>query len=683
MVEGPMTHPPLELCFIWHMHQPDYRDESGQMTMPWVFLHAIKDYYEMPWHLMRFSQIRATFNLTATLIEQLELCADPVKNDRFFSRWILPPERLDADERANVVRLCRSAQFETMVRPLRRFEALYHKKTYSDAELLELEVLFVLAWCSQALRRENPVVRELVARGEGFTQHDKERLLETLSTFVEGILPYYAECERQGRIALSTTPYNHPILPLLLDVENARRADPETTLPEAPLSLRDDAVAQIEKAQALFRRVFGHDPAGFWPAEGAVDEASAELYRKHGIGWIATDEAILFRSLGSGDRRALYRPYRYNGLTVAFRDHGLSDLIGFTYRFKPAAEAAKHFIRALEPIAAESETTPTVFVILDGENAWEFYENNAFDFFSELYGRIESLPWCRTVTMDTVAGQTASALEKLAPGSWIRGDFSTWIGQPEKNHAWELIYQTKRDVALLVEAPFDAETSAAIGRHFLTAECSDWFWWYGDDHATDFAEEFDALFRANLIAIYRLAGLPPPADLLVPVFSKRSTADFLTEPQAPITPSIDGAETSFFEWLGSGRIEEHRLFSTMDGVRGPIERILFGHDDARVYVAFEGDVASLAVEEGYLSVAIEESQRHLRFACDRPTRGKEAECAFGERIELALSRSLFGGSDIVHLRFEIGVAERIVQTLPGYGTLRIDMSEDYARHWFV
>jgi hypothetical protein len=444
--------------------------------------------------------------------------------------------------------------------------------------------------------------------------------------------------------------------------------------------LEDDAVEQIRRAVALYREVFGRDPKGFWPAEGAVDERSVALYREHGLAWIATDEAILFRSLGKDDRAALYRPYRFSDVTIGFRDHALSDLIGFTYRYKPAHEAAAHFMRSLEPIAPEKGT---VFVILDGENAWEFYEDNALAFFTELYGRLETASWCRTVTMDEVAERKdAVALERLAPGSWIHGNFNTWAGHREKNRAWELIYQTRRDVDHY-PGTVSPRAEAAIRRHFLAAECSDWFWWYGDDHATEFAEEFDALFRGHLIAIYRELGMTPPSDLFVPIITHRSGTDFLRPPQSPISPRIDGKETFFFEWLGSGCVDETKVFSTMDRVRGPVERILFGHDDTRAYFAFEGATASLPRETTRLIVIVEETHTKLELPFVSPPEEGDVEMAIGERLELSLSRSLFGGNGRVHLRFEIVEGDTIVQTLPGYGALALDLDETYEENWFV
>lgn len=676
-----MEEKSLNLSFYWHMHQPDYRGSEGVMTMPWVFLHAIKDYYEMPWLLSRYQGLKATFNITAPLIEQLNLYREPLKYDYFLSLWVLHPSLLEEADKQWVLKTCKSTQYETMVKSLERFDTLYCKEELTDAEFIDLEVVFMLAWCGHYLRQENPLVKKLIEKKEGYTQSDKTELLNTLCLFVETILPFYAALQNKGVISLSTTPYNHPILPLLIDIENAKRANPHTVLPDNPLSMREDAIEQVERSIALYEQTFGSKPTGFWPAEGAVDEASVAIYQERGLRWIATDEAILFRSLGEESRSNLYKPYRFRDMTIGFRDHGLSDLIGFTYRFKPGYEAADHFVRALEPIAAQ-EDDATVFVILDGENAWEFFENNGYDFFTTLYERLMKTPWCTTVTMDEISEfKNVQKLEKLAPGSWINGNFNTWSGHPEKNRAWELIYQTRRDVDNFF-GTISAEIGEKIKFHFLASQCSDWFWWYGDDHITEFALEFDALFREHLTTIYRLLDMQPPSDLFEPIMKHKGSASFLLKPQCSISPQIDGNNYSFFDWLGSGSIDERMIYSTMDRVRGPIDIIYYGHNESSVFLAFEGDMRSLDMFEMKLQITVEETGEHLSFDMDRAFEGGD-RLAVGERLELALARSHFGAFASIHLRFEIIQGDRIVQTMPGFGSLFIDLDEIYAKNWFV
>ncbi|MEA2048132.1 MAG: glycoside hydrolase family 57 protein [Campylobacterota bacterium] len=678
-----MSKPSLKLSFFWHMHQPDYRNSDGVMSMPWVFLHAIKDYYEMPWLLTQYKGLKATFNITAPLIEQLNLYQAPLKNDYFLSLWEQHPSKLSEEERSWLIKTCKSTQYETMIKPLEYLSLLYHKKEMSDEEIIDFEILFMLAWCGNYLRQKNSMVQALFKKGEGFTQLDKQQLLQVLCDFIATILPFYASLQKEGVISLSTTPYNHPILPLLLDMNNAKRANKHTTIVSNPISMREDAIEQVERSIALYEETFGQRPTGFWPAEGAVDEESVEIYKERGISWIATDEAILFRSLEDEHRANLYKAYDHNGMCIGFRDHGLSDLIGFNYRFKSGEDASDHFMQVLEPIALQDDAT--LFVILDGENAWEFFENNAYDFFTALYERFSTTSWCKTVTMDEVsADPTKGVLETLAPGSWIHGNFDTWSGHSEKNRAWELIYQTRRDVDNY-HSDISDEIAKKIKFHFLASECSDWFWWYGDDHVTEFGLEFDKLFRGHLIAIYQLLRMHPPADLFVPIISHKSTGSFLLKPQSAISPTIDGNRSAFFEWLGAGCIDESKLYSTMDRVRGPIEKIYYGHDSHNIFLAFEGDMVSIQNSHLNLEVIIEETGEHLNYSLNMLTSHKDNETrlAMGERLELGLTNEDFKTYRTLHLRFEIVEGKDIIQTMPGYGALYIDLDETYAENWFV
>ncbi len=671
----------MRLAFLWHMHQPDYRDESGVMEMPWVFLHAIKDYVDMPWLLSRHPRLKATFNLTPSLIEQLKLLeSEGIAADRFLSLWTKDPSDLQVEERRWLIKLCKSSQRQTMVAPLPRYAELYEQTEYTDRELIELEVLFLLAWSGNYLRYSDRGIQRLLRKGRGYDASDKKTLLETLTAFIPTVLPFYRKRLEAGQIAVSTTPLKHPILPLLIDMQNARLSNPKTPLPEHPLSLEEDARIHVERAIELYREVFGRDPLGFWPAEGAVDPKSVALYKEKGVRWIATDEAILFASLGSSERSALYRPYRHQGVQIAFRDHGLSDLIGFTYRYWDAERAAEDFLQHLEAIEHGTKD-PVVSVILDGENAWEFFPENGRPFFEALYRRLDATDGYRTVTMDEYAEEDARELPRLHPGSWINGCFDTWVGHPQKNAAWEMIYQTRRDLKHH-EKELDAATRERIRYHFLAAECSDWFWWYGDDHHTDYAEEFDALFRAHLIDIYRLAGLAVPSALYLPLVGHRDHHALVDAPKFPISPVIDGRVSSFFEWLGAGRSDESRLYSTMEGLRGPVKTLYWGEDDSSVYLRFDGEMERLG-DDARLLLYPDESSAPLMLPLDGHSLPQGVRLAKDEILEVALDKALFGKLRTLHLRLELEKDGRIVQTLPASGELTLDLQDDFSENWFV
>ncbi|WP_456450544.1 glycoside hydrolase family 57 protein [Hydrogenimonas sp.] len=674
----------LSLNLFWHMHQPDYRNKSGDMHMPWVFLHAIKDYYEMPWLLSRAQGLKATFNVTPPLLEQLLIYIDEgPKRDIFLSLWLKEPRQLSSQERRFVEKICHSAQLDTMVRPFRRYLELYHRDDLSDEEFVELEVLFVLAWCGNYLRENVEEVARLVQKGHGYTQADKGSLLESLLGFLPRVVAIYKEMLEAGRIALATTPYNHPILPLLLDMNNARISNPATPIPPNHFPLPEDAVAQVEGAIELYERLFGRKPAGFWPAEGAVDEKSVAIYKEMGLRWIATDEAILFKSLGHDERAALYRRQGFGGLFIAFRDHGLSDLIGFTYRYWEGEKAAADFVSRLRAIY-DADPDAVVSVILDGENAWEFYPHNAFDFFDALYRRLEKLEWCRTVTMDELAEGATDTLSKLHPGSWIYGTFDTWVGHPEKNAAWELLFQTKGDY-LHHEKELDAETKANIQAHFLAAECSDWYWWYGEDHYTEYAAEFDELFRSHLIAVYEKMGLMPPANLFKPIAGdKKDLHALVNEPKFSIQPIVDGRVTSFFEWLGSGMIDESRAFSTMDKVRGPVKRLYWGENRDALFLRLDGDMEVLRTATLRIFAKGERVETSIEIDLATTPLHGDISAAADRIVEVGINKRLhFQGARQVRLRLEVAKGDEVLQVLPGVAELTVDLSENYASHWFI
>ena len=665
------------------MHQPDYRDSQGVMQMPWVFLHAIKDYYDMPWMMARHENMKATFNITSPIIEQLPLYYHtPEQSDKFLNIWLNNPSHLEENDRNWLIKICKSTQFDTMVKPLPRYEELYTREHFNNAELIDLEVVFMLAWCGVYLRQNSAVVHELMSKQRHFNDEDKAALLDELSVFVQGIFEYYKQLHQEGKITIATTPLNHPILPLLMDMKNATRANIHTNIPKDYVKLEEDALLQIQRAQELFKETFAYDADGFWPAEGGVDESSVKLLSSCGVNWIATDEEILFKSLGSSSRDTLYHPYKYENMCIGFRDHYLSDLIGFNYRHQNSIEASQHFIGELEKVN-DSNSDATLFVILDGENAWEFYHNNAFDFFDALYTQLNTSSWCKTLSMDEVKVLPAKKLSSLAAGSWIHGSFDTWVGDSEKTKAWEMIFLTKRDYARHKET-LDETSKSKIVEHFLAAECSDWFWWYGDDHFTEFGAEFDELFRNHLISIYDLMQVTPPADLFLPIIKDRSSSHFWLKPQSDIHPNINGRHDSFFEWVGCGIVYENKLFSTMDKARGPIHKILYGQDEENLYFAFEGKIKKMCTLDS-MNIIIDplDVKVNVFFESKQTViEDLEIEVACGDWLEVRINKTKMN-VDNISLRFELQREGVIIQTLPGFGELKIDLDSDYSQNWFI
>ncbi len=681
------------------MHQPYYRDDqSGEIVMPWVFLHAIKDYYDMLWYLERVPGIKATFNLVPSLLVQLKAYESFEVRDKLLIALRKKVDRLRDDERIYLAEYLFFANVERMIKPLPRYFSLYRKKMacesdeeasalFDDEEFLDLEVLFLLSWCGPYLRTHDPIVKTLLQKGERFTESEKISLLRQLGDFIKTIVPYYRKMMEKGRIEISTTPFNHPISPLLLDIKNAQKADPDIPLPDVKGNLADDAHEQIRRAIAYYTRCFGREPAGFWPAEGAVSYEFLDILADYGLEWAASDEEILYKTIKKDTKAAIYRRNRLHlkkrSLSLFFRDHALSDLIGFTYSGWEAESAVEDFVRRIETIHESGEENSQISVILDGENAWEYYPDNASHFFDLLYRRLAELPWCETATMsESAQDETIPEFElfSLEPGSWIGGNFDIWIGHPEKNRAWEWIYRTKADYQKC-ESRLDETKRKRILKEFLIAESSDWFWWYGDDHHTVQKETFDALFRKHLINIYHLMEQPPPQALFAPILTTKSgpKTPFLKEPVSRITPRIDGKITTFFEWMGAGEMDLPRELSAMNTEEFPIEKVLFGWDESYAYFAFVGTPDALS-KNSWIELPLPD--RTLHFDIDAKERRKTDDILYesGTIFELRIPKERVWDKAI---SFRLMRKEGILQQIPLYSKLTLKETDHLEKHWFV
>ncbi len=686
----------LKLHFLWHMHQPYYRDDlGGEIVMPWVFLHAIKDYYDMPWYVSQVPGVRVTFNLVPSLLVQLRDYEDFEVRDKLLTALRKQVGDLSPKERTYLAEHLFYANVEHMIKPLPRFWQLYEKKCnlgsaegFDDAEFLDLEVLYLLAWCGVYLRRNHSLIKVLLEKGRGYTHAEKIMLLKALAEFVGGIIPFYKKLMEEGVIEVSTTPFNHPITPLLLDIQNGAIANPDTPIPQVEGDLGGDAIEQIDRAIDYYCAVFGRKPIGFWPAEGAVSGEFLKLLADRGVAWAASDEEILYKSLGAWDKAAIYRRnalvWEDGGeMALFFRDHALSDLIGFTYSSWESERAVEDFVARLKEIHAGGSEARQVSVILDGENAWEYYPDNAYGFFMQLYRRVTQLEWCSMQTMgegmrdETIPKQQ---LHTIAPGSWIGGNFNIWIGHAEKNRAWELIYRTRSDYER-EKARLDSATQRRILKEFLIAESSDWFWWYGDDHHTDEMATFDALFRKHLINVYRLMQQSPPEDLFVPIAGEERAAKrrFLTPPVSEITPVIDGRIDSFFEWLGAGVLDLGAELSSMNMEDFYIQKVRFGWDGAYGYFLFEGDIAGL-LDRAQILMQADDAEYLLSVEGDFRCEPKDICYQGGEVFELRVPRELVYDKAV---RFSLIIEGKVAQQIPLYSRITFAKWDHIADYWFV
>jgi alpha-amylase/alpha-mannosidase (GH57 family) len=542
----------LDLVFLWHMHQPDYRDHvNGEHVLPWVYLHALKDYTDMADHLERHPTVRGVVNFVPVLLDQIEDYGRQFANRRFRDPLLrlLAAEDLDhidAADRRLLLEACFRSNHNTMLRPFPRYQRLHdlYESLARDGDnalaylsgdyFADLVTWYHLAWTGETERRRHPLIAELMSRGSGYRHSDRLALLELIGTALRGLVPRYRALAQRGQIELSATPNTHPLAPLLLDFDTARQSQPDAPLPMAAAypGGRDRLVAHIEAARAAHAQRFGAPPTGMWPAEGAVSSGVAQQLAQHACRWLASGEGVLRNSLherGGGDHRAAYRPWilpEAPGITLFFRDERLSDLIGFEYARWHGRDAAQHFVNQLDAILADSPpgTTPVVSVILDGENAWEHFPYNAFFFFEDLYGLLEKHPRIRTTTYAEILARQGSEspppaqLPGLVAGSWVYGTLSTWIGDPEKNRAWDMLCAAKQSYDLVISSGrLSAEEAQAAERQLAICESSDWFWWFGDYNPAAAVASFDKLYRRNLASLYALLKLPAPAQLELPI----------------------------------------------------------------------------------------------------------------------------------------------------------------------
>jgi alpha-amylase/alpha-mannosidase (GH57 family) len=658
------TSEPLHVAFVWHMHQPYYRSaRTGAFGMPWARLHALKDYLDMVETLSAYPSLRQTFNLVPSLVEQLEDYASGDFTDVYWDLTMKPAAELGPAERAFVVeRMCEhSGHLRSRLHP--RYLELAHKReaaspdwvacaaAFTADELRDLQVWFNLAWFDPQTLAADPL-RQLVERGRDFREEDKQVLAAVQADILARVLPAYRDAAFRGQIELSTSPYFHPILPLLCNSDSARIASPDVVLPSRRFAHPGDAAEQIKTALDKHVRVFGEPPLGMWCSEQAVGEDVLPLLIEAGLSWTISDETVLARSvsgvasagappfvapsaLGPASPYFPYRLERETGnIAIVFRDHTLSDLIGFTYQSWDSRDAAADLLRRLRELRttlvspaagpAPGQTRPEiplVTIALDGENAWEYYPHDGRDFLRYLYEGISSEEALRCVTVSEHLREhpPGRSLDWLHTGSWIGGDLRTWCGDKAHNAAWGQLGRA-RDLAsrhLQVAAvqgsaggappsspaggphpagsadPGAGATPATAWHHILVAEGSDWFWWFGDHHRTELDHVWDRDFRSHLQEVYRCLGEPMPVELLLPLLEQGALST--TPPLGPVDPVIDGRLTYADEWASAGLLSPVLQSTMQPSVATTIEEVRIGWSAGSLCLLVKPGSASLGV----------------------------------------------------------------------------------------
>lgn len=600
---------PLHVAIVWHMHQPYYREPGSDVAvLPWVRLHAVKDYLHMAQVVEAYPGVHVTFTLVPSLAEQIEAYVAGRLQDRLMV--LARQSYFSPDDKRYLLNICFGLQWH-LIRQYppyaallaRRPLALLNPDYFSEQAYRDLIVWFNLAWTDPNLLETDPFLQRLIAKGSDFNRAEVETLLERHRAIMAEVVPTYRRLQERGQIEVITVPYFHPILPLLIDSDSARRATPGLPVPDPPFRHPEDAEAQLTAALRFHERLLGRPAQGLWPSEGAVSPEVAEMAARYGLRWLASDEAVLGRSIGyffsrdgSGfvhEPARLYRPYRLltpaGPISLVFRDHDLSDRIGFTYQNLGGVQAAEDLIVRLKHIhhrLARQERPGLVSIILDGENAWEHYEHNGDVFLHALYRRLQDDPDLKAVTVSEYleAHPATDTLPELATGSWIGGDLTTWMGDPEHIEAWSRLRDLRRAVDDWLATNPPAAAQEQVRRLLHVAEGSDWFWWYSVRNSSEQDALFDHTFLAYLATAYYAIGQAPPPRALLPIQGLNQQPVVRRE---LLTPRLVADPDPQSGWAGAGVVRAALSVGAMQRASSGLQALRYANDDAFLYLRVE------------------------------------------------------------------------------------------------
>ncbi len=621
--------PALRLILLWHQHQPFYKDlVTGQYRMPWVRLHGLKDYYGMVKLLDEFPNVHQNFNLVPSLITQIQDYVVGTAQDPFLNVAAKPAKDLTQKERQFALQYLFQANHANVIGRYPRYAELLERfrehgysaekaeKYFETQHFIDLQVLSQIAWFDEFFLEEKDIA-ELIKKERNYSLDDQRFVIARERELLGKVLPAYADAAKKGSIEISATPFYHPILPLVCDTNAGGVSSPGLPLPQNRFRHPEDAREQLVRALDLHEQVFGVRPQGVWPSEGSVSEETLAIAHSLGIKWMATDEGVLGRSTGvffqrDGNGRLpahlaerLYNIHRYeNGQTsmhMVFRDHTISDLIGFVYSGMDPREAAVHLLGnikdAAQPVLAQGRDA-VVSVILDGENAWEYYPKSGREFLRRFYDALQREGGLEAVTVSEAIARHRdfSPLRSLVPGSWIHANFNVWIGAPEDNRAWDYLYHAREFYTQNAARASVAQRKLAF-EEILIAEGSDWNWWYGPEHHSANDRDFDELYRKHLSNVYQALGATPPDYLARPITAGEVRPDFTPQTHY-IHPRVTGDKIRYFEWMGAAIFTADQRAGAMHGRQFILDSVYAGINSVFVYgrLDFAGPVPDMAFD---------------------------------------------------------------------------------------
>jgi alpha-amylase/alpha-mannosidase (GH57 family) len=621
--------PVLRVIVLWHQHQPFYKDlVTGEYRLPWVRLHALKDYYGMVKLLDEFPNVHQTFNLVPSLITQIQDYVAGTAQDPFLQVAAKPAKDLDPQERRFALRYLFQANPSNMIGRYPRYHELWElfrsagysperaEKYFQPQDFTDLQVLSQIAWFDEFFLDDSDVAG-LIQKGRGYSLEDQRFVIARERELLAKVLPAHAQAAQRGGIEISTSPFYHPILPLVCDTNMGAVSTPGLPLPQNRFRHPEDAREQLLRGLDLHQQMFGVRPQGVWPSEGSVSEEALAIAQSLGVKWMATDEEVLGRSLGisfsrdgngrrDGDAaEKLYTIHHFESnqteMHMIFRDHTISDLVGFVYSGMPPQEAANHLIHNIKQTAQpviDKGLDAVVSIILDGENAWEYYPQSGREFLRRFYDGLQGEPGVEAVTVSEAISRHKDfgKLTSLVPGSWINANFNVWIGAPEDNRAWDYLYHARNFYAQAAARATEAQRKLAF-EEILIAEGSDWNWWYGPEHHSANDHEFDELYRKHLSNVYQALDVRPPDYLAQPLIVGMARPSFLPQ-TAYIHPRVSGDMLRYFEWMGAAVYTADARAGSMHGKSFLMDSVHAGIDEANVYgrLDFIGKVPEMDFE---------------------------------------------------------------------------------------
>ncbi len=654
----------LYVALVWHQHQPLYYKDAATnvYTRPWVRVHATKDYYDMAAMLKAYPNVHVTFNLTPVLIRQLDDFVAGAK-DIYWVTAEKPAAQLSDDDRRFIL----TRFFDTNPKIIARFpryKELADRRgggdadkidaamaSFSEQDFRDLQVLFNLAWFDPDFLAQEPL-KALVSKGRDFSEADKKVVFDKALAVIKDVIPIHKELQDKGQIEVITTPYAHPILPLIYDTNLAKVGNPGATMPKR-FSYPNDAIAHLQKSVEFYKAHFGRAPRGLWPGEGAVAQEIVKMVADAGYTWMASGELVLARSLGMDsftrdsadtvkEADALYRPYVVEDksgakVNMIFRDLVISDKIGFTYSGMAGEAAADDLMKRLDNIQAQLKASGAkgpnlVSIILDGENAWEYYDNDGKAFLNALYKKLGESKTVKTVTPSEyfkMFPQQKTLPQPLFQGAWFSANYDTWIGEDEEALAWNYLLKTREMLAAYDITKTKTASPEAIARaldFMYLAEGSDWFWWYGSDQDSGNDDYFDYGFRALLGEVYKSLGEPLPDFVEAPIIPRRVAAPS-RQMAGLIQPVLDGKETSPDEWAKAG------MYQAAGGAMARAEDVLtalyYGLDAKNLYIRLDGKADWMNSRSGLAGVYLKIPRISGVNAFSRNSAGAETKTVLG------------------------------------------------------